>query len=67
MKMKLPIIGMTREGTLGVVNYLYLEIRRPRPISWLKGESRLFPWVGSGAPRENTPPRPKKRRILQIK
>ncbi len=61
MKLKLPIIGMTREGSLGVVNYAYLEFRRPRPIAWLKGESRLFPWVGAGAPREKLPPRRRKK------
>ncbi len=61
MKLKIPIIGRTREGVLGVVNYTYLEFRRPRPIAWLRGESRLFPWVGAGAPREKLPARPRKK------
>ncbi len=67
MKMKLPIIGINREGSLGVVNYVYLEIRRPRPIAWLKGESRLFPWVGAGSPRERLPAQPRKKPRVQIK
>ncbi len=67
MKMKLPVIGMTREGRLGVVNHFFLEFRRPRPIGWLKGESRLFPWVGSGAHRETPPPMPKRRLFARKK
>jgi hypothetical protein len=60
MKLRIPILGLSKEGSLRVVDQKVIEIRTPHIKAWLDGTSNLFPSNGVGKLRRYPRPQAKK-------